>query len=312
MAYETPVATTPLYAGATVTILQAVVQYFLWFTSHPGTSKEALSDILYMQHHTLLPPNNLLPDSYESALKLIESLLIQPITFHVCPNDCVIFRGAYSSLTECPVCHSPRFKDSIPLRWFIYLPLGPRLERMFGTPNLAKIVQCHATSNGPAMYDIHQSPAWKAAYSIEGIFGGDDRGVALGLCTDGVNPFSHHHVSYSMWPIMISLLNLPRHMRNVFGNLVLMGIIPGNGTKEAKTLNPYLNVLVDELLYISNATIYDSYQEAPFQVKVSILHYILDYPGICKVFHVCGSGAYKGCVFCDITGKYVLCSSGFC
>jgi len=48
------------------------------------------------------------------------------------------------------------------------------------------------------MYDIHDSPAWKAAYSDGGIFKGDKCGVSLAVCTDGVNPFSHAHVKYSM------------------------------------------------------------------------------------------------------------------
>lgn len=45
--YENLAATTPLYAGGKTTVLQAVAQPFIWFTSHPGTSKQALSDILY-------------------------------------------------------------------------------------------------------------------------------------------------------------------------------------------------------------------------------------------------------------------------
>ena len=35
----------PVYKGATVTLLQTLAKYFEWFTSHPGTSKSALSDM---------------------------------------------------------------------------------------------------------------------------------------------------------------------------------------------------------------------------------------------------------------------------
>ena len=93
------------------------------------------------------------------------------------------------------------------------------------------------------------------AYDKAGIFNGDSRGVSLALCTDGVNPFSHNKVSYSMWPIMITLLNLPRKFRNRFGSILLTGIIPANGTKEPKNLNPYLDILVDELIELSSATL---------------------------------------------------------
>ena len=65
------VASTPLYSGSSLTLLQALAQHFLWFTAHPGTSKQALSEVLHMEHHTLLPPDNVLPDSYTSAMKVI-------------------------------------------------------------------------------------------------------------------------------------------------------------------------------------------------------------------------------------------------
>ena len=72
--------------------------------------------------------------------------------------------------------------------------------------------------------DIHDSPVWKIVYSKQGVFNGDKQGINLGLCTDGVSPFSHHKVTYSMWPIMITLLNLPRKMRCLFQNILLLGI----------------------------------------------------------------------------------------
>ena len=78
---------------------------------------------------------------------------------------------------------------------------------------------------------------------------------------------------------------------------MLAGIVPANGSKEPKNLNPYLRILVDELLKLSNTKMYDEYQEAPFTCKVAVLLHVLDYPGIIgKVFGVTGSGAYQGCV----------------
>ena len=67
--YEKFEAITPLYEGSSVSVLQAVTHHMLWFTEHPGTSKDALSGILHMQHTKVLPQPNLLPDSYCAALK---------------------------------------------------------------------------------------------------------------------------------------------------------------------------------------------------------------------------------------------------
>ena len=304
---STLLATTPLYEGASISLLEALVEHFLWFSEHPGISKQALSDVISMQHHRILPYGNVLPASYEAALKLIEPYLIDSMVFHSCPNDCVVFRGKYAELETCPVCHASRFLigGKIPAKRFTYLPIGPRLERLFGTASLSEIVQSHASRTGTCMYDVHDSPSWKAAYSSNGQFKGDLRGVGLALCTDGVNPFSSNKVCYSMWPIVLTLLNLPRRIRYSFSSLMLVGIVPGNGAKEPKSLDPYLEIVVDELLAISNRVIYDAYSKAPFQLKVDILLYTLDYPGINKVFGTMGSGSYQGCVWCEIEGKVI-------
>ena len=302
--YEKPEVTALLYDGSNMTVLEAVAHHMLWFTEHPGTSKDALSGILNMQHHSILPQPNLLPDCYSAALSLIEPFLVQALELDVCPNDCIIFRGKHATLTECPICGAKRYKTSnIPFRRFRYLPIGPRLERLFGTANLAHLVQAHGGLNSVSvMTDIHHSPTWNDAYSIDDVFEDDPRGIALGLCADGVNPFSHLSTTYSMCPIVLSLLNLPRNIRHNFGNLLLVGIVPGNGRQEAKSIQPYLEILVDELITLSNAVLYDAYQQATFQLKVEILIHILDYPGIAKVFNIAGTGAYKGCAWCDIRG----------
>ena len=65
---------------------------------------------------------------------------------------------------------------------------------------------------------------------------------------------------------------------------------------EAKYLDPFLEVLVDE---ISDST----YTGAPFKAKASILLHVLDYPGISKVIGVVGSGGIQGCTFCILSGE---------
>ena len=302
--YDRPDVAALLYEGSTMTVLEAVAHHMLWFTDHPGISKDALSVILHMQHHSILPQPNLLPFSCSGALGLIEPFLIKPLEFDVCPNDCVIFCGEHAALVRCPMCNSDRYKKKdIPFRRFRYLPVGPRLERLFGTASLAQLVQAHALPPTVSlMSDIHHSPMWNEAYSDGGVFNGDPRGIALGICADGVNPFSHLRTTYSMCPIVLSLLNLLRKIRHNFGNLLLVGIVPGNGRHEAKSIQPYLEILVDELLSLSKATVFDAYQQAEFKLNVEILLHILDYPGIGKLFNIAGSGAYSGCAWCDIRG----------
>ena len=294
----------PLYEGATVTLQHTLAKYFEWFTSHPGTSKSALSDMLKLQHE-ILPIRNLLPNTYQSAHRMIDSFLVKPIVFHACPNDCILYRKQYANDKVCPKCATCRYKRSnIPFRKFIYLPLGPRLIRRFKNKRSAEELQSHLVGSvaKEKMFDIHDSPVWAEVYSDDGIFQGDNRGISLGFCTDGVNPFNHTKVTYSMWPIMMTILNLPREKRNLFENILLLGIIPANGTKEPQDLNPYLEVVVDELLELSGTQQYDAYQESTFTLRVEILLHTLDYPIIGKVMKLSGSGAYNGCIWCSIQG----------
>ena len=223
----------PLYDGSQTTLLQAVIKNLCWFCEHPSISKEALSDSLQAQHD-ILPPGNCLPVSYKAVHKLIRPYSIPRIEFHACRNDCLIFRGEYAEAERCPVCSEKRFiRPGVPAKRFHHLPVGPRLQRLFQTANLAQIVQSHTQRDcHGVMKDLHDSPAWKKGFSHNGIFGGDPRGIAFSLCTDGLNPYSQNRVSYSMWPIELTILNLPRKVRYLFSNILLVGIVPGNGSKE--------------------------------------------------------------------------------
>lgn len=85
----------PLYAGASITVLQAVVDHLLWFTDHPYFSKEAFSDMLHMEHYSTLPKDNLLPSSYTTLMRIVAPYLVTPEVFDCCPNDCILFGGEY-------------------------------------------------------------------------------------------------------------------------------------------------------------------------------------------------------------------------
>ena len=101
---------------------------------------------------------------------------------------------------------------------------------MFAHENFSIALQSHPGSLAvePAceMYDIHDSPAWKAAYSENGVL----MVIIVAFHLHYVlMELIHSHVKYSMWPIILTVLNLPRNMRNLCSCVLLLGIIPGNG-----------------------------------------------------------------------------------
>ena len=56
---ENSVVRSDLYPNANLSVLKALSHIFQWFTLHPGTSKEAVSEMLSMQHKFLLPKQRL-------------------------------------------------------------------------------------------------------------------------------------------------------------------------------------------------------------------------------------------------------------
>ena len=224
-------AQVPLYSGSSVTLLQAVASQFLWFSSNPGISKESLSHQFTVQKY-LLPANNVLPNNYEEAYAVIKPFLVRTVSFHACPRDCVLFRDTdsyyYSYLNECPKCGSNHYSSkNIPTKHFLYLPLGPRFARFYGTASLAQVVQgLHVPAETPTdiMADIQQSPLWQTCCGCTD----GQQPVVLQPSTDGMNPFNKNKTSYSMWPITLAMLNLPRQIRYLFGRLLLVGIVPGD------------------------------------------------------------------------------------
>lgn len=306
---DAAIAESPLlHSSMKCTLMETMVYLFDWFSSHPSLSKEAFSKSLHLWH-TVLPEGNILPSNYQQAYRIIRPFLVPQVVFHVCVNDCILFREEYKDDMFCPKCKEPRFKrKDIPRRTFNYLPRGPRLIRSYGVQGIAEILQSHrGEKKGGVMHDIHDSPKWKNAYSEDGVFGSDPRGVSLSLCLDGLNPWNKNKATYSMWPIVLGQLNLPRNIRFRFENLLLVGIIPSQSKgKEPYHLDPFLEVLIDEIILLCSCQIYDAYQKALFNLKVELMLHVLDFQGMGKVFSLTGTGSYRACPWCMLKGQYCV------
>ena len=142
--------------------------------------------------------------------------VIKKTVFHVCPNDCIVFRNSpgahYASLNECPKCGETRYREhtrkpyTVHKITFSYIPVGPRLATIYGESNLSKIVLQYPGNEyqGEEMWEIHHSSVWEELYGNDGCFARDKMGLSLALELDGVNHFHNIGVQYSMTPILIA------------------------------------------------------------------------------------------------------------
>jgi len=165
---------------------------------------------------------------------------------HVCPKECVAFVGEHSELASCPRCHSPRFDSrGRPQRVFLYLPVVQQLRSLFACADSAQWVRWageHVKTPG-VVRDITESPGWQTHAVDAGHFN-DIRNVALAFCADGINPFGKS--AHSTWPLMLSVLNFPPHLRTRPDLMILLGVIPG--PRHTKNINLYIGRLVNELV----------------------------------------------------------------
>ena len=163
------------------------------------------------------------------------------------------------------------------------------MKRFFSDTNTSQLLQNHfqsSTDHNPVVSNINHSKVWYDWYKGDGIFLGDKRVISFTFCTDGLNPFAQHKYNYSMWPMFLIPLNLPHHMRSKSGAMMLTGIVPG--PNEPETLQPYLDLVVDDLAQLNKMSFYDAYHDEDFKVQAYIQLHICDYPGQNKIFDTHG------------------------
>ena len=52
----------------------------------------------------VLSSDNVLSSSCEEAKKLLKMLGVEYISYHACPNDCILYRGEYADKEMCSKC----------------------------------------------------------------------------------------------------------------------------------------------------------------------------------------------------------------
>lgn len=246
-----------------------------------------------------------LPTSYEALFRLISPEFVSYKKYHVCPNECLIFINA---ATSCHICGSERFKSDdalgrqYPKKTFTYISIKSSLKSLFGHVNIAQVMQeAGGCANLGMVTDLHDTELWSDWMSITN----DNKvKIILGLNADGVNPYHGCGIQYSMWPILLSVLNLPKKFRTKADAILLVGLIPSRDVRLNKGVEPnihlYLELVVDELISLSSFQLYSAYQGAPIQIKVQLLLYMLDFQGYAKFFNMSGSAAYFSCNICTI------------
>lgn len=99
----------------------------------------------------------------------------------------------------------------IPAKVLWYIPLKPRLQRLFMSSKTVSLMRWHNEDRTDYHIIRHpvDSPAWQRFDECHLSFSMEPPNVQLGLASDGFNLFSTQRTTYSTWPVVLIPYNLP-------------------------------------------------------------------------------------------------------
>ena len=301
-----------LYDGSSTKVLDAIYVILSLQSVHKH-SKRSMRDLFKIIAH-MLPPGNKLC-SYDKAVAMMKKHKIRRVERYVCcpENDCGLMynpslkhdphrRRQFQGAKKCPVCDAQlyhRDDTTRPIKVFRYIPLVDSLRELFGVDGFSSRVRLSREQRKDGISeDIQDSHAWYDLVLRDEDFMKELRNIVLSFSTDGVPCFKKGN-GYSFWPMMVSILNLDPKNRTKYGNLILLGIIPGKHSP--KNINTYLAPFVDELLDLwSGVKVHDATCGRDFILRGKLLMTIADLKGHGKVNCMQDSTAVFGCNKCKI------------
>ena len=97
--------------------------------------------------YKVLLSDNVLPGSCEETKKLLKMLGVEYISYHACPNDCILYRGEYVDKEICLKCGHDRYDKSKnkgkscgpPFNISRHMSIIPGIQRLFCCKELAML-----------------------------------------------------------------------------------------------------------------------------------------------------------------------------
>ena len=297
------------------TKLGTVLELLQWKAENavPDKGFEKLLKILKKK----LPKDNELPDSTYAAKKVVCPLGLEVQKIHACPNDCILYRGAYKDLNACPVCGALRYKirrddpgdvdgepprKRVPAKVMWYAPIIPRLKRLFRNEEHAKLMRWHSENrkkDGKLRAPADGSQWRKIERKYWAEFAADPRNVWFGLSADGINPFGEQSSNHSTWPVTLCMYNLPPWMC-MKRKFIMMPVLIQGPKQPGNDIDVYLRPLVEELLQLWNGNgvrTWDEHKQEEFNLHALLFVTINDWPALSNLSGQTNKG-YHACTHC--------------
>lgn len=245
----------------------------------------------------------------------------KPLVIDCCKNSCVCFYGYLGHLEECPYCATSRWNAAgAPQNTFEYMSLIPQLLALFQSPSMSEKLRYRATyqRNDKNIEDVFDADRYNDLRNKNVSVNGkvlprkhfqDEREIALGLSADGMCPFKRR--KNSCWPIIMINYNLDPKIRNLFDNIICVGVIPG--PHSPKDIGSFLQPLLKDLLELaSGVEAFDALTGEVFLLCAHLLSIFGDIPAVTKFLEFIGHNGRLPCRFCQIiavqgSGTHLYC-----
>ncbi|CAK8533967.1 unnamed protein product [Lathyrus sativus] len=267
----------PLWPGCKNTTELSAAIKMLSLKSKHNMSQACFDDMVkFMKESSHL--ENVIPSNFRETKKLVSGLGLSKIKIDCCIGGCMLYYKEDINLNECKFCNEPRYKTCIlrkrkrnskdvPRKRLHYLPLIPRLQRLYASARSVEHMRWHYEHRREEGVLCHPSDgeAWKHFDQVYPAFSSEPRNVRLGLCADGFTPFGQYAKPYSCWPVIVTPYNLPPELCMMMPYMFLTLIIPGPDNPKGK-IDVYLQPLIDELqqLWNDGVVTYDASKKQNF------------------------------------------------
>jgi hypothetical protein len=276
-------------------------------------SDKSFGDLLDILHMAI-PNGKELPQNFYESKKIVSKFGLGYEKIHACPKNCQLFWKDKADDDFCSICKASRWKDklpetkltkkerkkAIPSKVLRYFPIKERLKRLFMCKETAALARWHdeeRIKQDGVLRHPADSQAWKHFDEKTG-FDSDARNIRFGLATDGFNPYGMMSSSYSCWPVVLVMYNLPPWLCMKESYLSLSLIIPGSKSP-GDNIHVFLQPLLDDLkdLFLNGISVYDASKNETFLLKAAVLWTINDLPafGMLASYMVHGEFACPPC-----------------
>ncbi|XP_055850910.1 uncharacterized protein LOC129915418 isoform X2 [Episyrphus balteatus] len=276
----------PLYWGAPLTVMQSMLMLLALQVKH-NINMSCLDDIIKVVN-LHCAPEGLIRNSLSKFKKTFA--LNEKLNQHFYCTTCQ--RELPSKMSVCPLC--PREENC----YFVEMSLKDQLFQMYQREKFYEKLQnrIHRSTNNGNICDIYDGEIYKKWLNHG--FLKNPHNISFSWYTDGVPVFKSSQTS--MWPIYLSINELPFLERKKRENTLLLGLWCGK--------KPFANLFLykikpqlDEL--ITGITVFLKPDVEPIIVRGILLMGTADLLAKNDFMNFKQFNGYYGCTICDIKGE---------